>query len=72
MAVFGAPIALEEHAFRACLAALASQEETNRVAGEVRCRDGKAVGDVLANIVVGEAAKRLVIEPAGHKPVVIA
>ena len=35
MAVFGAPVALEDHAFRACLAALAIQEETNRLAAEV-------------------------------------
>ena len=35
MAIFGAPIALEDHAFRACLAALAIQEETNRLAAEV-------------------------------------
>src|SRR3954462_473280 len=30
MAVFGAPTALEDHAFRACLAALDVQEEANR------------------------------------------
>ena len=35
MAVFGAPVALEDHAVRACLAALAIQEETNRLAAEV-------------------------------------
>ena len=40
MAIFGAPIALEDHAFRACLAALAIQEEANRLAAEVRRRDG--------------------------------
>jgi len=40
MAVFGAPVALEDHAFRACLAALAIQEETNRLAAEVARRDG--------------------------------
>src|ERR1700740_2688609 len=28
MALFGAPVALEDHAFRACVAALAIQEET--------------------------------------------
>ena len=39
MAVFGAPIALEDHAFRACLAALGIQEEGARVAGEVARRD---------------------------------
>ena len=40
MAVFGAPIALEDHAFRACLAALGIQEEAKRLAAEVRERDG--------------------------------
>ena len=40
MAVFGAPAALEDHAFRACVAALAIQEEANRLAGEVQRRDG--------------------------------
>ena len=33
MALFGAPIALEDHAFRACLAALAIQEEGEPVGG---------------------------------------
>ncbi len=40
MAIFGAPVALEDHAFRACLAALAIQEEANRLAAEVARRDG--------------------------------
>jgi class 3 adenylate cyclase len=40
MAVFGAPVALEDHAVRACLAALGVQEETRRQAVEVRERDG--------------------------------
>src|SRR6516162_6099374 len=40
MAVFGAPVALEDHAVRACLAALGIQEEAKRLAGEVRERDG--------------------------------
>ena len=40
MAVFGAPIALEDHAVRACLAALGIQEEAKRLAVEVRERDG--------------------------------
>ena len=43
MAIFGAPVALEDHAFRACVAALATQEETNRLAAEVQSRDGVAV-----------------------------
>jgi class 3 adenylate cyclase len=40
MAVFGAPVALEDHASRACLAALGVQEETTRLAAEVKNRDG--------------------------------
>src|ERR1700739_3646771 len=40
MAVFGAPITLEAHAVRACLAALGVQEETKRLAVEVAERDG--------------------------------
>src|SRR3984893_53785 len=40
MAVFGAPIALEDHAVRACLAALGVQEEATRLAVDVRERDG--------------------------------
>jgi class 3 adenylate cyclase len=39
MAVFGAPVALEDHAIRACLAALGVQEETKRLAVNVRERD---------------------------------
>jgi len=40
MAVFGAPVALEDHAFRACLAALGIQDEAKRMAGAVAERDG--------------------------------
>jgi class 3 adenylate cyclase len=40
MAVFGAPTALEDHAIRACMAALAIQEEAKRLAVEVETRDG--------------------------------
>jgi adenylate cyclase len=40
MAVFGAPVALEDHAVRACLAAMGVQEEAQRLAVEVRERDG--------------------------------
>ena len=40
MAVFGAPVALEDHAVRACLAALGVQEEAERLAVDVRDRDG--------------------------------
>src|ERR1700737_3650694 len=40
MAVFGAPTALEDHALRACLAALGIQDEAKRLAVEVDRRDG--------------------------------
>jgi class 3 adenylate cyclase len=40
MAVFGAPVALEDHATRACLAALGVQEEAGRLAVGVREHDG--------------------------------
>ena len=40
MAVFGAPVALEDHAVRACLAALGVQEEAKRLAEEVERHDG--------------------------------
>ena len=56
MAVFGAPTALEDHAFRACLAALDIQGEIQHVAGEVersygivlRLRVGLNSGQVIA------------------------
>ena len=44
MAVFGAPIALEDHAIRACLAALAIQEEAGLLGAECPAiRDGVAL-----------------------------
>ena len=58
MALFGAPVALEDHAVRGCLAALAIQEETNRLAGEVAHRDGISlrlrVGLNSGRVVAGE------------------
>ncbi|MGB8385610.1 MAG: adenylate/guanylate cyclase domain-containing protein [Dermatophilaceae bacterium] len=44
MAVFGAPAALEDHAIRACLAALGIQEQAKRLAVEVKERDGVDLG----------------------------
>jgi class 3 adenylate cyclase len=58
MALFGAPNALEDHAFRACLAALAIQEEAKRLAVEVQNRDGVAlrvrVGLNSGRVIAGE------------------
>jgi len=44
MAVFGAPIAMEDHAIRACLAALGLRDEAKRLAVEVQDRDGVDLG----------------------------
>jgi class 3 adenylate cyclase len=58
MALFGAPVALEDHAFRGCLAALAIQEEANRLAAEVVRSDGVAlrlrVGLNSGRVIAGE------------------
>src|SRR6476620_2663777 len=58
MAVFGAPLALEDHAVRACLAALGIQDETVRLAAEVKDRDGidlrLRVGLNSGQVIVGE------------------
>jgi len=58
MALFGAPVALEDHAFRACLAALAIQDEATRLAAEVLQRDGVAlrlrVGLNSGRVIAGE------------------
>ena len=43
IAVFGAPSALEDHALRACLAALGIQDEMHRLAAEVDRSDGIAL-----------------------------
>jgi adenylate cyclase len=58
MAVFGAPAALEDHAFLACLAALDIQDEIQRLAAEVDRGDGVAlrlrVGLNSGQVVAGE------------------
>jgi class 3 adenylate cyclase len=58
MALFGAPVALEDHAFRACLAALAIQDEADRLAPEVARGDGVAlrlrVGLNSGRVIAGE------------------
>jgi adenylate cyclase len=58
MALFGAPMALEDHAFRGCLAALAIQEETNQLEAEVQRRDGISlrlrVGLNSGRVIAGE------------------
>ncbi len=58
MAIFGAPVALEDHAFRGCLAALAIQEEADRLAAGVQRSDGVAlqlrVGLNSGRVIAGE------------------
>ncbi|WNG94070.1 adenylate/guanylate cyclase domain-containing protein [Mycobacterium sp. ITM-2016-00318] len=58
MAIYGAPAALEDHAFRACLAALAIQEVAKPLAADVRERDGKnlrlRVGLNSGRVIAGE------------------
>ena len=58
MVLFGAPLALEDHAFRACLAALAIQEEAHGLAAEVQLRDGMTlqlrVGLNSGRVIAGE------------------
>jgi len=58
MAVFGAPMALEDHATRACMAALGLQEEAKRLAVDLHDRDGVElllrVGLNSGQVIVGE------------------
>ncbi|MFG1933881.1 ATP-binding protein [Mycobacterium sp. NPDC048908] len=58
MALFGAPIALEDHAVRACLAALDIQQEAVRLAADVERRDGRPlqvrVGLNSGQVIAGE------------------
>jgi hypothetical protein len=63
MALFGAPIALEDHAFRACVAALAIQEETDRLAAEVQRQDG-----VDLRVRVGLNSGRVIAGEIGSGP----
>jgi class 3 adenylate cyclase len=62
MAVFGAPVALEDHAIRACLAALGIQEATARLAAEVKDRDGidlrLRVGVNSGQVIAGEIGSK--------------
>ena len=63
MAVFGAPVALEDHAFRACLAALRIQQEAKRLAVEVQERDG-----VELRLRVGLNSGRVIAGEIGSGP----
>jgi class 3 adenylate cyclase len=58
MALFGAPVALEDHALRACMAALGIQEQANGLAATVEDRDGVTlqlrVGLNSGQVIAGE------------------
>jgi adenylate cyclase len=58
MAVFGAPVALEDHSVRACLAALDIQDEVARLSAEVEHRDGVSlmlrIGLNSGEVITGE------------------
>ncbi len=63
MALFGAPIALEDHAIRACVAALDIQREAAELAGELLDRDG-----VLLAVRVGLNSGDVVVGQVGSSP----
>ncbi|UQB93131.1 ATP-binding protein [Mycobacterium intracellulare] len=63
MALFGAPDALEDHAFRACLTALAIQRATKYVAAEIASRDGVAL-----HVRVGVNSGRVIAGDIGSGP----
>ncbi|MFZ1176941.1 MAG: adenylate/guanylate cyclase domain-containing protein, partial [Mycobacterium sp.] len=74
MALFGAPVALEDHALRACISALEIQSVTNELAAEVLRRDGVALqirvglnsGEVIAGeIGSGQGRYTVVGHPVG-------
>jgi class 3 adenylate cyclase len=63
MAVFGAPVALEDHAVRACLSALAIQEEAKALASEVKRRD-----DVELQLRIGLNSGEVIAGQLGSRP----
>ncbi|MBV9640645.1 MAG: AAA family ATPase [Mycobacteriaceae bacterium] len=64
MALFGAPIALEDHALRGCLAALGIQEEVRRLAADVQRRD-----HVTLRIRVGLNSGRVIAGDIGARAI---
>ena len=60
MALFGAPVAFEDHAFRACMAAVDLQGEASRLAAEVKQRD-----DIEFRVRVGVNSGRVIAGEIG-------
>ena len=62
MALFGAPVALEDHTFRACLAAIDIQRAAQELAPEVLRRDGVTlqlrIGINSGQVITGEIGSR--------------
>ena len=62
MAVFGAPVALEDHAVRACRAAMDIQQRTRDLAADVKPRDGielqLRVGLNSGEVIAGDVGSR--------------
>ncbi|MDT7730033.1 MAG: hypothetical protein QOK45_286, partial [Mycobacterium sp.] len=62
MAIFGAPVSLEDHAIRACMTALDIQRQVHALATEVRQRDGidlqLRVGLNSGEVIAGEVGSR--------------
>ncbi|MCV7400941.1 AAA family ATPase [Mycobacterium fragae] len=73
MALFGAPVALEDHAFRACLAALEIQERVKQLSGDFEARDGVTLqlriglnsGEVIAGEIGSNASYTAIGEQVG-------
>ncbi|OBF72108.1 hypothetical protein A5750_18375 [Mycobacterium sp. 852002-51613_SCH5001154] len=69
MAIFGAPAALEDHALRACLAAVDIQREVERLAAEVDHGDGVTL-ELRVGLNSGEViAGKMGSDPAGYTAV---
>jgi class 3 adenylate cyclase len=71
MALFGAPIALEDHALRGCLAALAIQAAAHQLAVEVARRDGVTlrlrIGLNSGRVIAGELGSGTLALPSGSR-----
>jgi adenylate cyclase len=63
MSLFGAPVAMEDHALRACLAALDIQKQITQLAEDVQRRDG-----VLLRLRIGLNSGRVIAGEIGSGP----